>query len=94
MRRLGYLLAVLISGATILFAAMGICMGIDLELKTDTVFYEVLFLASGCFFVLFAWLGLRRPRKTPPGKCNSCGYDLRATPDRCPECGKLVENAT
>jgi hypothetical protein len=51
-------------------------------LWVPTVLFAALPLARGAMFV-------RRRRRVRGGHCVKCGYDLRATPERCPECGAV-----
>src|SRR4051794_181011 len=66
--------------------------------QTPTSILPMVFLAS-----LFAILPLaasmrlarrrRRAKRLNAGHCIACGYDLRASPDRCPECGLPAPSA-
>jgi hypothetical protein len=55
--------------------------------STLVVRYWLLALLAGIVPARRAFAALRRRRWLAGQRCLSCGYDLRATPRRCPECG-------
>lgn len=57
--------------------------------RGSQVIVPVWFLAVVTGWLPLWWLisSRRESRRHASGRCPTCGYDLRATPERCPECG-------
>ena len=65
--------------------------GIYYRIDTVNVSYAWLALPLVAANVIVWWR--RRRARAAVGMCQVCGYDLRATPDRCPECGSVAGSA-
>jgi hypothetical protein len=63
--------------------------GITYDESLVVVPYYSLLLPTLVMPSLWFWRRLRTTHFGPM-QCRGCGYDLRATPDRCPECGAAV----
>jgi hypothetical protein len=65
----------------------------DQSPAAEATFVDALMLVNVAVLVILIRWDVRRRRRiheaatAPSGLCASCGYDLRATPGRCPECG-------
>jgi hypothetical protein len=58
---------------------------LKMSFATATVLFALL---PAGWFTVWCIRVYRRRHRHLEGHCQNCGYDLRATPDRCPECGR------
>src|SRR5690348_14835950 len=88
--------AITVAGIALIFTFVGLKLhwyGTDWGLTTILVVIGIAALAV--LLLVFraefrkALPSYRSYRRRRNGLCTSCGYDLRATPERCPECGMI-----
>jgi hypothetical protein len=52
--------------------------------------YYLFALTAALLPAIETWKWWKRRRRVRLGRCLCCGYDLRASKDRCPECGTVI----
>ena len=67
--------------------------GVDVDQNLE-VSYWFLTLSAALTAALIAVRVWRSRNRSVRGRCPTCGYDLRATPEKCPECGAVPARRT
>ena len=64
--------------------------GVSVSGRVVVVPYWMMFLVGGVVVLGVVWASVVRRRRRRRGWCEGCGYDLRGSGERCPECGREV----
>ena len=59
-------------------------------LRLSDLLWTVIVVVTGILPATHLAYAARRRLRLDAGLCLTCGYDLRATPGRCPECGAVA----
>ena len=80
--------------SSVLGIAIGTAVIVILHVAFDWPSNMAAFVILACVVMVARIAVDRRRHRAVRSGCRKCpcGYDLRATPDRCPECGRIVQH--